>query len=283
MPKALPFDSIKFLFAFKNSKHKNTGDNGTDKQILSFAELFVKENSGKNKRNNADAGKNGRCDGAVSAHGVNVGKLTCGLTDCGDGFVLLFRKFKGNALYLHEDEKDDSADCKGEFIGDVCNKFDVFFGDSDKGAGFHFKEENIEEASECVDKRIAEGHHERDKRKSFAKSLFSFSAGTFFGVADSDDTCHDYGDCDPDNGFNGFAKEQYAQKGAHCAGGVFDGVSKGFLDESDSEEGACHGNDIAKRNGKICDKVHGVVCNIGSEKSEDRVDSHNRTDHDADS
>ena len=271
------------LFAFKNTKHHNADDNGGDENILLFGEFLFKENSGEKKGNNANAGDDGSGNGAVSAHCVNVSKLTCGFANGGDCFVFMFRNFKFNAFDHHEDEEDDAADCEGEFIGNVCDKFDVFFVNADKGAGFHFKEIDIEEASESIDDCVAEGHCKSDYCKSFAKAFSSFNAGSAFGIAYADDTDNDYCDCDPDDGVDGFAKENYAKMGAHCTRGVFNGVGKGFFDESDSEEGTGHGNNIAKGNRQIGNKVHRVIIDVGSQQSEDCVDSHYGADHNANS
>ena len=280
---ALSFCCLTILFAFKNTEHYNTDDNGGNEYVLFFGKFLFKENSGEKKGNNANAGNDRSGNGAVSAHCVNVSKLTCGFANSGDCFVFLFGKFKFNAFDHHEDEEDDAADSEGEFIGDVCDKFDVLFVYTDERAGFHFKEIDVEEASESIDDCVAERHCKSDDCKSFAETFSSFNAGSAFGIAYTDDTDNDYCDRYPDDGVNGFTEEDYAKKGTHCAGSVFNRVGKGFFDESDSEERTCHGNNVAKRNRKISDKVHGVIMNVGSKQSEDCVNSHYGADHDANS
>ena len=60
------------------------------------------------------------------------------------------------------------------------------------------------------------------------------------------DTDDDDADGNPNEGSNGFTKENHTQKRTHRAGSVFNRICKGFFDETDSEEGACHGYDVTE-------------------------------------
>ena len=51
-----------------------------------------------------------------------------------------------------------------------------------------------------------------------------------------------------------------------------------IFDKTDTEEGTCHGQDVAQGNGQVSDQIHGVVCDIGSQQGEHCVNTHDCAD-----
>ena len=198
------------LLTFKYGKHKNAEDDDADEEILSFRELFLKEDSREEQGNHAYAGDNGRSDCSVTAHRIYVCKLACCFAYGGADLVALLGKLKLNLLKLHKGEEDKTANCKGQFVRNVCDKLNVLLGYTDERAALHFEEDYVEEAAERINKGVAEGHQECDKSKALTVLFLSCYVKLGFVIAYTDNADYDKRDSAPYEEGDTISKEDNA-------------------------------------------------------------------------
>ena len=103
-----------------------------------------------------------------------------------------------------------------------------------------------------------------------------------FDEADTQNTNGDNGDSNPGQSGNLFLQENHKQKGADDTGGVFDGVRDGLFQETHTEVGEGHGNDVEQGDRQISQQVHGIIVDILRQQGEDSVGAHDNADPDAD-
>ena len=159
---------------FANGQQQDADNYNSNKGIGFPGEFFFQENTGKQQRNNTNRRNNRCCNCAVAAQSVHICKLTGGFEYGSQNLILVLRNRAELYLFgLHEEEQNQTKQCKGQLVAGIGHIFDGFFGDAyQRSACEVIQIEDVNEGTECVQQSIDEGHAESNDGELLTKILF---------------------------------------------------------------------------------------------------------------
>ena len=269
---------LEMLQLLSHSQQQDTDDDNADKDISLPVELFFQEDAGQQQGNNANRGEDGGGDGVLTTQSVNIGELAGSFEDSSQDLILVLRnRAKLDLLGLHEDKQTQSKQGEGQLIAGICDGLDSLFCDIHQGRGSHILDQEecvVQEGAEGIQQGVNKGHAESDNGQNLTQPLLSGGLTMIFDEADAQNTNSNDGDGNPSQSGNLFLQENHEQQGADDTGGVFDGVRDGLFQETHTEVGEGHGNDVEQGDRQISQQVHGIIVDILRQQGEDSMSAH---------